>query len=238
MKKNYRYHTQFLLSNLLILLLSSSYYVQSDNIKSVIISYNISGEYEEGEETLYLKGNNKKIHRKVIFNPPKTSLNLPKETLTLVNPNYVYEIDLISKTGTRTENPNKLLNSLPPTQRTELINQSYSQIQNAVQTSLVKKDDNPLEPTTKLIQYFGKKCKLYETSYFKVYEYKDLIFRHEIKKPIKLIKDIKSFKPNALIKDSEFELPLDVTINELSVSSIAALIKSFTDINENKKAPK
>jgi hypothetical protein len=88
-------------------------YVISYPFKSAIIHYDIKNEYghghgkvSEGTQTVYIKGDKLAKITKVAV--PDSNGKVKKiENLWLFTPDYVYEVDLITKTGTKINNPKK-----------------------------------------------------------------------------------------------------------------------------------
>jgi hypothetical protein len=86
-------------------------YVITYPFKSVVIHYAIKNEYghgkiSEGTEVVYIKGDKLvKITKMTVPDPKGKTENI--ETLNIFNPDYVYMIDLIKKTGTKIDNSKK-----------------------------------------------------------------------------------------------------------------------------------
>ena len=86
-------------------------YVISYPFKSAVIHYDLKNEYghgkvSEGTQTVYIKGDKlAKITKGAL---PDSNGKVKKiENLWLFTPDYVYEVDLITKTGTKIDNPKK-----------------------------------------------------------------------------------------------------------------------------------
>lgn len=86
-------------------------YVISYPFKSAIIHYDMKNEYghgkvSEGTQTVYIKGDKlAKITKGAL--PDSNGEVKQTENLWLFTPDYVYEVDLITKTGTKIDNPKK-----------------------------------------------------------------------------------------------------------------------------------
>jgi hypothetical protein len=86
-------------------------YVTSYPFKSAIIHYDMKSEYghgkvSEGTQAVYIKGD--KLAKITKMAVPDSNGKVKKiENLWLFTPDYVYEVDLITKTGTKINNPKK-----------------------------------------------------------------------------------------------------------------------------------
>jgi hypothetical protein len=86
-------------------------YVISYPFKSAVIHYDIKNEYghgkeSEGTQSVYIKGD--KLAKITKMAVPDSNGKVKKiENLWLFTPDYVYEVDLITKTGTKINNPKR-----------------------------------------------------------------------------------------------------------------------------------
>ncbi|MGE5445217.1 MAG: hypothetical protein ACM3SR_11555 [Ignavibacteriales bacterium] len=88
-------------------------YLLSYPFKSAVIHYGIKNEYGHGKtstgtEVVYIKGDNlAKVTKMTVPDLKNRGKTKNTETLQISDPDYLYNIDLVKKTGTKIDNPRK-----------------------------------------------------------------------------------------------------------------------------------
>lgn len=73
--------------------------------KNATITYALSGD-EMGTETLYIRKYGKEM---AAYRDSKNAIGLRRETVTIMTPDWIYNFDVLKKTGTKSSNPQKYM---------------------------------------------------------------------------------------------------------------------------------
>ena len=187
----------------------------------IVLAYNIKGDYEEGIETIYKNGADLCIETQSEVKPFNSKEFSPYHRKKIITGNYIYDLDMISKSGTRIPNIVKEYENLSVEEKMNVYNILIKEIKPFINNTKNQ------QQSSKTIQYFGKKCDIVETSFFRAYIWNNLTLRREIFIPFKEIREIKDLQINGAIDFSVFWVPNDFVITDIDVNKENEQIKKM-----------
>lgn len=225
-----------LIALLLLLLFSLLGYTENttiSNIDRLILEYNIIGDYEKGIETVYKDGDKSCITTDTEVNAGTLGWVSYRKKIIITN-NYIYDLDLNLKIGKRIPVFYENFKNLSYEEQQDIFRMVLKSIKPLTDT--IKKDKGT--KSDKTIQYFGKKCDIIETSFFKSYIWNNLLFRREIFLPFKELREIRDLKMNTVIHPSVFYVPDGFSIKDIDENELKKFNKWIQDWSKQREIKK
>lgn len=202
---------------------------KKETLSSGIFTYKITGDYENGIETLIFKEEKIYVHRKIQNSYIKSMEYMypPEETIFIQNRNEIFFFDITQRKGIKINNVFVAKGSDDHKVSMQYKNDLFSLIIHQLKPII---NNNNLFSEEKNVVYFGKNCRVLKSSFFVLYLWNDYILRKEIFKPYSLKKEITSMEINIKISDTKFYPPSYITPKELSAKEMDELandMKSF-----------
>ena len=192
---------------------------------SAVITYRVSGQTQNGEEILRVKGEKTSRRRNLTIKIFDRLEN--RDTLEIDDGEYVYNIDLNAKIGTKMFNPRKFLEDLSPSER-EILDRSGRALVMGISGKL---DHQPIGRE----KILGKECDVYQIEGIKSWLWEGIPLKTEMRIMGVITQEATDVRIDVPVSDNHFRVPGGIKITDITEQQKQLVNQNFIQAERENK---